>query len=111
MMRRTFLTSGSVQVNIAKRNVIEQIPLMLPKIEIQRKIVEILNSIDNKIEENEEINNNLEQQAQAIYQQMFIDNASSDWTEGTLGDIADITMGQSPSGSSYNEDGNGTIFF
>ena len=110
-MRRTFLTSGSVQVNIAKRNVIEQIPLMLPKIEIQRKIVEILNSIDNKIEENEEINNNLEQQAQAIYQQMFIDNASSDWTEGTLGDIADITMGQSPSGSSYNEDGNGTIFF
>ena len=110
-MRRTFLTSGSVQVNIAKRNVIEQIPLMLPKIEIQRKIVEILNSIDNKIEENEEINNNLEQQAQAIYQQMFIDNASSDWTEGTLSDIADITMGQSPSGSSYNEDGNGTIFF
>ena len=111
MMRRTFLTSGSVQVNIAKRNVIEQIPLMLPKIEIQRKIVEILNSIDNKIEENEEINNNLEQQAQAIYQQMFIDNASSDWTEGTLGDIADITMGQSPNGSSYNEDGNGAVFF
>ena len=57
------------------------------------------------------INKNLEQQAQAIYQQMFIDNASSDWTEGTLSDIADITMGQSPSGSSYNEDGNGTIFF
>ena len=57
------------------------------------------------------INNNLEQQAQAIYQQMFIDNASSDWAEGTLSNIADITMGQSPSGSSYNEDGNGTIFF
>lgn len=57
------------------------------------------------------VNNNLEQQAQTIYQQMFIDNASSEWTEGTLSDIADITMGQSPSGSSYNEDGNGTIFF
>lgn len=57
------------------------------------------------------LNKNLEQQAQAIYQQMFIDNASSDWTEGTLSDIADITMGQSPNGSSYNEDGNGTIFF
>ena len=42
---------------------------------------------------------------------MFIDNASSDWEEGTLSNIADITMGQSPSGSSYNEDGNGTIFF
>lgn len=104
-------SSGSVQVNIAKRDVIEQIPLMLPKIETQRKIVGVLNSIDKKIEENERINNNLEQQAQAIYQQMFIDNARSDWAEGTLSDIADITMGQSPSGSSYNEGGTGTIFF
>ena len=42
---------------------------------------------------------------------MFVENASSDWKEGCLSDIADITMGQSPSGSSYNEDGIGTIFF
>lgn len=42
---------------------------------------------------------------------MFIDNASSEWTKGTLSDIANITMGQSPSGSSYNEHGNGIIFF
>ncbi len=78
---------------------------------VQEKIAAILGSIDDKIEENERINNNLEQQAQAICQQMFIDNALSDWTEGTLSDIADITMGQSPSGNSYNEDKNGTIFF
>lgn len=78
---------------------------------VQEKIAAILGSIDDKIEENEQINNNLVQQAQAIYQQMFIDNARSDWAEGTLSDIADITMGQSPRGSSYNEDGTGTIFF
>ena len=78
---------------------------------VQERISSMLGSIDDKIEENERINNNLEQQAQAIYQQMFIDNASSDWAEGTLSNIADITMGQSPSGSSYNKDGNGTIFF
>ena len=78
---------------------------------VQEKIASILGLLDNKIEENERINNNLEQQAQTIYQQMFIDNARSDWAEGTLSDIADITMGQSPSGSSYNEDGTGTIFF
>ena len=77
----------------------------------QKKIAGILADIDDKIALNNNINKNLEQQAQAIYQQMFIDNASSDWAEGTLSDIADITMGQSPSGSSYNEDGNGTIFF
>lgn len=42
---------------------------------------------------------------------MFTDNPQSDWIEGSLSDIADITMGQSPSGSSYNEDGIGAIFF
>ena len=57
------------------------------------------------------VNKNLEQQAQAIYQSMFIDNASSKWAEGTLSDITDIIMGQSPRGSSYNEDGIGTVFF
>lgn len=83
----------------------------LPDKQTQQKIVSVLSSIEYKIDVNENINNNLEQQAQAIYKQMFIDNASSDWTEGTLSDIADITMGQSPSGSSYNEDTNGIIFF
>lgn len=42
---------------------------------------------------------------------MFIDNPDPDWIEGSLRDIANITMGQSPSGSSYNEDGMGAIFF
>lgn len=42
---------------------------------------------------------------------MFIDNHVSGGYIGTLCDIADITMGQSPNGSSYNEDGNGTVFF
>ena len=57
------------------------------------------------------LNENLEQQAQALYHHIFIENASSEWKEGTLSDIADITMGQSPAGSSYNEDGKGEIFF
>ena len=42
---------------------------------------------------------------------MFTDNPEPGWVEGSLCDIADITMGQSPSGSSYNENGIGTIFF
>lgn len=33
------------------------------------------------------------------------------WEAGTLSDIANITMGQSPAGSSFNEEGNGTIFY
>ena len=83
----------------------------IPSIEEQEIVLSCLNPIDEKIELNNAINNNLEQQAQSIYKQMFIDNASSDWMKGTLSDIADITMGQSPSSSSYNEDRNGIIFF
>lgn len=88
-----------------------KIEIEIPDYEVQKKVSGILRVIDQKIELNNAINNNLEQQAQVIYQQIFIDNARSDWAEGTLSDIADITMGQSPSGSSYNEDGTGTIFF
>ena len=77
----------------------------------QQKATVSLRLIDDKIALNNKINNNLEQQAMAIYQQMFVDNPSSEWKEGTLSDIADITMGQSPSGSSYNEESIGTIFF
>ncbi|MFR7783013.1 MAG: restriction endonuclease subunit S [Ruminococcus sp.] len=85
--------------------------VFLPDKDTQIRIVSILSSIEQKIDKNNEINNNLEQQAQAIYQQMFIDNPDPDWIEGSLSDIANITMGQSPSGSSYNEDGIGAIFF
>lgn len=77
----------------------------------QKAISEFLNTIDCKIEENRRINKNLEQQAQTIYRKMFMDNPEPDWGEGSLSDIADIIMGQSPSGSSYNEDGIGTVFF
>lgn len=42
---------------------------------------------------------------------MFIDNPDSSWELGILSDIANITMGQSPNSNSYNEEGNGTIFF
>lgn len=52
-------SSGSVQVNISKRNVIEQIPIKLPSLQIQTKIVDILTVIDNKIEKNSAINDNL----------------------------------------------------
>lgn len=90
---------------------IKRMNVVVPSLKVQEEIVSHLKPIDDKIELNNAINNNLEQQAQTIYQQMFIDNACSDWAEGTLSDIADITMGQSPSGSSYNEDGTGTIFF
>lgn len=57
------------------------------------------------------INDNLEQQAKLLYEEMFLNNPDADMVSGTLSDIATITMGQSPSGSSYNEDSVGEVFY
>lgn len=111
---RAFMMSmcshGTTMASLNQK-IIEKIIVPLPERSIQDKVVEILATLDKQIATNQKINENLEQQAKAIYQQMFIENTSPDWVEGSLRDIADITMGQSPSGSSYNEDGIGVIFF
>ena len=105
------LASGGATRNALTKDMINNLELELPTIEEQQKVVAVLDDIQKKIDFNNAINENLERQAKAIYQQMFIENTSPDWVEGSLRDIADITMGQSPSGNSYNEDGIGTIFF
>ena len=102
--------SGSAQPQLPKSHFLKM-NIPLPLLPIQEKIASILQLIDAKITTNNAINDNLQQQAQALYQQMFIDNPVSGGYIGTLSNIADITMGQSPNGSSYNEDGNGTVFF
>lgn len=60
---------------------------------------------------NKATNDNLEQQAKSIYEEMFLNNPKADMASGTLSDIATITMGQSPSGSSYNEESVGEVFY
>ena len=70
-----------------------------------------LNKLSPLLRVNRAVNDNLQQQAMALYASMFLDNPALETTAGTLKDIADITMGQSPSGSSYNEDGNGEVFY
>ena len=93
---------------------------------VQTKIANVLSSLDNKIELNEKINQNLEAQAQAIFKSWFVDfepfkngkfidselgKIPEGWKVGNLSDIANITMGQSPNGNSYNEKKIGMIFF
>lgn len=90
---------------------IEDLEIEVPDLDTQKRIADILGSLDGKIAQNAEINENLEQQAQALYANMFIHNASAQWAEGVLSDVADITMGQSPKGDTYNAEGIGTVFF
>ena len=88
-----------------------KLPVILPPYSEQQKIADILEVLDRKIQFNTEINENLQQQAMALYAEMFLNSSDNNVTSGTLSDIAVITMGQSPSGSSYNEDGVGEVFY
>lgn len=88
-----------------------KIRIQLPSYDEQRRIASVIESINDKIECNRKLNDNLEQQAKSLYEEMFLNNPDADMVSGTLSDIATITMGQSPSGSSYNEDSVGEVFY
>lgn len=65
-----------------------------PLIEMQNRVVALLDRIDRKIELNREINNNLQRQARALYRQLFpysiLDDLPDGWRIGTVGEIVEI---------------------
>ena len=101
----------STAVPIVNKSTFSQYEILCPVLSEQRKIARILSEIDSKIAINTAINENLEQQAQAIYAQMFIESAEESWETGSLSDISVITMGQSPKGDTFNETGEGAVFY
>ena len=84
------------------------IKVYLPSFKDQKKIGDFLFLLDSKITYNKQINDNLAKQAMILYEQML---GTNPLTKYRLCDIASITMGQSPVGSSYNEEGIGTVFY
>ena len=102
--------TGSAQPKLSQTN-LNHIQLKIPPIEIQDLILERILPLERKIAINTAINENLEQQAQVIYSEMFLDNRSETWESGMLSDIAIITMGQSPKGDTFNEAGAGVVFY
>lgn len=111
--------------------------LPIPSPEKQRALVAEYNVIQNRINLNNQLIQKLEETAQAIYKQWFVDFEFPDenglpyksnggamvwceelnmeipegWNSGKLSDIAIIIMGQSPSGETYNKNGDGMIFY
>ena len=65
--------------------------------ETQVRIGKLLRSIDDRITVNKKINDNLEQQAQSYFQELFVDNADPEWTTGTISDLGAVVGGSTPS--------------
>ncbi|ENG0938046.1 restriction endonuclease subunit S [Salmonella enterica] len=128
--------SGSIQDNI-NIDYLTGLKFKVPLKKDQDKIVAVLSMLDNKIDLNNRINAELEKMAKTLYDYWFVQfdfpdangkpyktsggkmayNATlkreipAGWDVKTLSQIANITMGQSPAGESYNDEGNGTLFF
>lgn len=101
------------------RNHVHSLPVRIPNLNEQKIIGEVLFSIDQKIELNNQINQNLEAMAQAIFRSWFVDfepfqdgefveselgMIPKGWEVVSLSQIAEVNMGVSPKSSSYNEE-------
>lgn len=91
-----------------KASDIENLEIDLPPIEEQKKIASVLLGLLRKMAHNVAINDNLEQQAQAFFQALFIDSADPEWAIGTISDLGTVVGGSTPSKSKpeyYTETG------
>lgn len=106
-------SSMSTRASLANGDLLE-IRIFLPSYETQKRIAYILKSLDDKIELNRRINENLEQQAQALFKSWFVDfepfkdgkfvdselgMIPEGWEVGTLDEVGEIVGGGTPSKS------------
>ncbi|EEZ59421.1 TPA: restriction endonuclease subunit S [Neisseria gonorrhoeae] len=127
-------TSGRQRVN---ENALKTLELPIPEPQIQQSIAAVLSALDKKIALNKQINARLEEMAKTLYDYWFVQFDFPDangkpykssggdmvfdetlkreipkgWEVRSLNQVADIVMGQSPDGASYNLEQEGTIFF
>ena len=111
LMRLGNLSAQSAQPGISVQTLSKQ-PIRLPSISYQKKVSAIIKSLDDKIEVNRRINDNLEQQAQALFKSWFVDfepfkdgefveselgMIPKGWRVGILNELGDIVGGSTPS--------------
>lgn len=87
---------GSSGRQRVQTDVVQNLEIMVPDYEEQKRISGLLKSLDDKIAANTEVNKNLFQQAQALYKDRFVDLRSfdgempSDWHLGTVSEIIEL---------------------
>ena len=127
---------GSTMASL-NTDILKNIKIILPELSVQNSIESVLSSLESKVDVNSKICFELESMAKTLYDYWFVQFDFPDengkpyrtsggemvwneqlkreipkgWEVGRLCDIANITMGQSPTGESYNDIGDGLIFY
>ena len=96
------LGSGTTFKEVSAK-VMQNFDIKIPSIQTQKKIADILSSLDDKIEVNKRINDNLEQQAQALFKSWFVDNPDSNWKKISLSEVASFVGGYSYTGKELTD--------
>ena len=91
-------SSGRQRVQI---DVVKNIEICFPSISEQFKIASILKALDDKIALNNKINNNLEQQAMALYENTFCTPSNIAMKHISLSDLMDYSGGSQPPASKF----------
>lgn len=76
---------------------VANLTIPVPPLAVQEVIVQTMQCLEEKIICNEQINDNLEQQAQSYFQELFVDNADPEWAIGTISDLGTVVGGSTPS--------------
>ena len=101
-------TGSASQANISTNTIADTI-IKLPPLPTQQKIAAILSSLDDKIELNNKINTNLEQQAQALFKNWFVDfepfggKMPEGWKVGKLSEYCNFQEGYVNPAQTHNE--------
>ncbi|HEO1795039.1 TPA: restriction endonuclease subunit S [Acinetobacter baumannii] len=129
--------ADGTNINNLSQSILAEVKIPLYCMNTQKKITNVLSVLDEKIDVNKSIINKLESLAKLLYDYWFLQNNFPNihgnpyqlsggkmvdapllnrqvpygWEVKELSDIANITMGQSPDGSSYNENREGEVFY
>ncbi len=124
-MKNAFTTGAAIPRVVLKD--FKRVVVHIPPLPVQRKIAAILSAYDDRIENNRRRIEILEEMAQALYREWFVEfrfpgheavrmvdsplgKIPEGWEITTLGEVCDITMGSSPKSQYYNENGDGLPF-
>ena len=113
---------GATMLNL-NTTILSSVPIRLPALEIQKRIADILSAYDDLIENNQKQIKLLEEAAQRLYKEWFVDlrfpghentkivdGVPEGWNEKTLSQVANVIMGQSPKSEFYNSEKKGLPF-